>query len=120
MDNPRPTIEQQIEALAWLRNGWDGDNSERAITAFETLDNGDVFAALDQERNEREAAKAPRVPVAILQIGPLFQAREADGHVWATATSYKLVEEHLRELDVLFIVVTPDELATLAQSSRED
>jgi hypothetical protein len=38
-----------IEALAWLRKGWDGDNSERAITAFETLDNAGVFKSLDEQ-----------------------------------------------------------------------
>jgi hypothetical protein len=38
-----------IEALAWLRRGWDGDNSERAITAFETLDNAGVFRAMDEQ-----------------------------------------------------------------------
>jgi len=36
-----------IEALAWLRKGWDGDNSERAIMALGTLDNAGVFAAID-------------------------------------------------------------------------
>jgi hypothetical protein len=44
-----------IEALAWLRNGWDGDNSERAITAFETLDNAGVFAALDEQTDYASA-----------------------------------------------------------------
>jgi hypothetical protein len=38
-----------IEALAWLRQGWDGDNSERAIAAFATLDNAEVFRALDEQ-----------------------------------------------------------------------
>jgi hypothetical protein len=38
-----------IEALAWLRKGWDGDNSERAITALETLDNAGVFRELDEQ-----------------------------------------------------------------------
>jgi hypothetical protein len=38
-----------IEALAWLRKGWDGDNSERAITSFETLDNAGVFRELDEQ-----------------------------------------------------------------------
>jgi hypothetical protein len=41
--------DEVIEALAWLRNGWDGDNSERAITAFATLDNAGVFRALDEQ-----------------------------------------------------------------------
>jgi hypothetical protein len=38
-----------IEALAWLRKGWDGDNSERAITAFDALDNAGVFRELDEQ-----------------------------------------------------------------------
>ncbi|MGW0626165.1 hypothetical protein [Streptomyces sp. NPDC002758] len=38
-----------IEALAWLRKGWDGDNSERAITALDTLDNAGVFKELDEQ-----------------------------------------------------------------------
>jgi hypothetical protein len=38
-----------IEALAWLRKGWDGDNSERAITAFDALDNAGVFKSLDEQ-----------------------------------------------------------------------
>lgn len=41
--------DEAIEALAWLRKGWDGDNSERAITAFETLDNVGVFRELDEQ-----------------------------------------------------------------------
>lgn len=36
-----------VEALAWLRKGWDGDNSERAITCLETLDDAGVFQAID-------------------------------------------------------------------------
>ena len=48
-----------IEALAWLRKGWDGDNSERAITAFETLDTAGVFAAVDA------ASDAAKVPVTV-------------------------------------------------------
>jgi len=46
-----------IEALAWLRKGWDGDNSERAIMALDTLDNAGVFAAIDA------AARYDAVPV---------------------------------------------------------
>ncbi len=37
-----------IGALAWLRKGWDGDNSEAAITAFDTLDNAGVFREIDE------------------------------------------------------------------------
>ena len=37
-----------IEALAWLRKGWDGDNSERAITCLDILDNAGIFAAIDE------------------------------------------------------------------------
>jgi len=45
---PEPTITPaMIEALAWLRNGWDGDNSEKAIEAFEMFDNAGIFAAID-------------------------------------------------------------------------
>lgn len=54
MDNPKPTLAEQIRALAWLRKGWDGDNSERAIEAFNTLDNADLFADLDQARDAAE------------------------------------------------------------------
>lgn len=57
MDNPKPTIPEQIEALAWLRKGWNGDNSERAIEAFNTLDNAGLFADLDQERDAIEATQ---------------------------------------------------------------
>jgi hypothetical protein len=38
-----------IDSLAWLRNGWDGDNSEQAITAFQTLDNAGVFQQVDEQ-----------------------------------------------------------------------
>jgi hypothetical protein len=45
---PEPTVTPaMIEALAWLRNGWDGDNSEKAIEAFEMFDNAGIFAAID-------------------------------------------------------------------------
>jgi hypothetical protein len=44
-----PKQEEAVEALAWLRKGWDGDNSERAITALETLDNAGVFRELDEQ-----------------------------------------------------------------------
>lgn len=37
-----------IAALKWLRNGWDGDNSEQAIQALNILDNAGVFAAVDE------------------------------------------------------------------------
>lgn len=40
-----------IDALAWLREGWDGDNSQRAIEAFATLDNAGVFRAVDEQTN---------------------------------------------------------------------
>lgn len=39
---------EMIEALTWLRNGWDGDNSERAVKAFDTLDNGGIFKPIDE------------------------------------------------------------------------
>lgn len=44
-----------IEALAWLRKGWDGDNSERAITALETLDSAGVFRELDEQTGRAPA-----------------------------------------------------------------
>lgn len=37
-----------VEALAWLRHGWDGDNSERAITALGVLDSVGVFGPIDE------------------------------------------------------------------------
>ena len=118
----RPTIEEQIKALATLRefalnSSRDSLNtlSRSAAEAVLTLDDGDVFADLDQERNDREAAAAPRTPVAILRLRPtLFQAHGADGQVWATATTYKGVEEHLLEQSTLFLVVSPDELPQYA------
>jgi hypothetical protein len=46
-----------INALAWLREGWDGDNSERAIQAFNELDNAGVFAALDEQTGYASAVE---------------------------------------------------------------
>lgn len=37
-----------IAALKWLRNGWDGDNSEQAIKALDILDNAGVYAEIDE------------------------------------------------------------------------
>lgn len=68
-DTPKPTIEEQIEALAWLRKGWDGDNSERAIEAFNTLDSGGVFAALDEARDEPETAN-----ICTYQVGGSYES----------------------------------------------
>lgn len=61
-----------IDALAWLRSGWDGDNSERAIKAFETLDNAGVFSDLDEQ-----ADYAPAVD--ILAESALKSLNEAAG-----------------------------------------
>ena len=37
-----------IKALAWLRKGWNGDNSERAIDALDILDNAGIFSKIDE------------------------------------------------------------------------
>lgn len=44
-----------IQGLAWLRSGWGGDNSVKAIEAFEALDNAGVFAALDEQTDYASA-----------------------------------------------------------------
>jgi hypothetical protein len=71
-----------IEALAWLRKGWDGDNSERAITAFETLDNAGVFKSLDEQTGYAPAEE--------------ILARSEDAAQWADVTAG---EQHLREAE---------------------
>jgi hypothetical protein len=43
-----PEREKAVEALAWLRKGWNGDNSERAIMAFDTLDNAGVYKSIEE------------------------------------------------------------------------
>lgn len=48
MIKPTDITPDVVEALAWLRKGWDGDNSERAINAFNTLENAGVFAVIDE------------------------------------------------------------------------
>ena len=45
--NPNITPEV-IKALAWLRKGWNGDNSERAIDALDILDNAGIFSKIDE------------------------------------------------------------------------
>lgn len=46
-----------LQALAWLRSGWDGDNSVKAIEAFETLDNAGVFSDLDEQTDYAPAVE---------------------------------------------------------------
>lgn len=43
------TLEELAEALRFLRDGWDGDNSERAIEAFTKLDKAGVYDFIDEE-----------------------------------------------------------------------
>jgi hypothetical protein len=74
---------EAIEALAWLRKGWDGDNSERAITAFETLDNAGVFKALDEQTGYAPAEE--------------ILARSEDDAQWGDVAAG---EKHLRETEV--------------------
>jgi hypothetical protein len=96
MTNPKPTIEEQIEALAWLRKGWNGDNSERAINAFNILDDGDVFADLDEERNDREA-EASRIKVTVREVPGGWIALQDDDRskVIAEAVVYDDLETRL-------------------------
>lgn len=48
MSAPKPTIEEQLKALAVLRNFWRGSSTDEEVRdAIDTLDNGGVFAALD-------------------------------------------------------------------------
>ena len=118
----RPTIEEQIKALAVLRHfvgtteAYANNVTEDAALAIEVLDKASVFAALDQERDEREATTdAPRVLIVIEKLcATLFQAQGADGKIWATATTRKKVEERLTERPELFMVVSPEELAAAA------
>lgn len=70
-----------IEALAWLRKGWDGDNSERAITAFETLDNAGVFAALDEQTDYASAEEI------MAEVAEASVPNTADPAEWGDTTS---------------------------------
>lgn len=94
--------------------------------AIDVLDNSDFMAPIVNEficGDQSAALPEPscdldkpcpvhdvRTPVAIEQVGPLFQARGADGKVWSTATTYNLVEEHLSEQATMFIIVGSEEL----------
>lgn len=63
----KPTIEEQITAVAVLRNfartiasmANPTTGELEAASAINTLDDADLFADLDQERNDREAATRP-------------------------------------------------------------
>lgn len=69
MPAPKPTITEQIKALATLRK-FARDTSRNSLNelsretakAVNTLDNADLFADLDQERNAQEAAKEDHTP----------------------------------------------------------
>lgn len=60
MDDPKPTLAEQIAAVALLREyarmaARSGNSTRRAMAkAIHTLDDADLFAALDQERDEIE------------------------------------------------------------------
>lgn len=59
---PKPTLAEQIAAVAllrtWVSNGQPGD--ELVVEAFNTLDDADLFADLDQERDAAEATREDR------------------------------------------------------------
>lgn len=69
-DMPKPTLAEQIAAVALLRefarntpNYVNPTAGELAVAeAFHTLDNADLFAALDQERFEQEVTQEDRTP----------------------------------------------------------
>jgi hypothetical protein len=67
-----------IQALAWLRAGWDGDNSEQAIAAFSALDNAGVFAALDEQTDYASAVKilAESAAASLAPQGPALDPAE--------------------------------------------
>ncbi|MFJ6508659.1 hypothetical protein [Streptomyces sp. NPDC091879] len=71
-----------IEALAWLRKGWDGDNSERAITALETLDNAGLFKSVDEQTGYAPAEE--------------ILAHAENGAQWGDVAAG---EQHLRETE---------------------
>lgn len=99
---------------------------KKVANAIDVLDNSDFMAPIVNEficGDQSAALPEPscdldkpcpvhdvRTPVAIEQVGPLFQARGADGKVWSTATTYNLVEEHLSEQATMFIIVGSEEL----------
>lgn len=53
-----------IQALEFLRNGWDGENSVEAIEAFTTLDNAGVFQEIDEQTAYGESVSGSRGVVA--------------------------------------------------------
>lgn len=71
--------ENVIKALAWLRSGWDGDNSVKAIEAFNTLDNAGVFMALDEQSDYAE-------PGVILSNRLRETGTESRYRTWARAS----------------------------------
>lgn len=53
-----------IQALEFLRNGWDGENSVEAIEAFNTLDNAGVFQEIDEQTAYGESVSGSQGVVA--------------------------------------------------------
>lgn len=81
-----------IQALARLRNGWDGENRVEAIEAFNTLDNAGVFQEID-EQTEYES------PKEILDAAELAALNEAAGGPldpaeWGDTTRLDLARHH--------------------------
>jgi len=59
----KPTIAEQIEAVATLRiHAIAGSPTDRVVSAINTLDDAGLFAALDEARDELEAAADPGAP----------------------------------------------------------
>lgn len=117
----KPTAAEQIEALAVLRNflktteAYANNVTENVVAAIETLDDADLFADLDQAALALEAeTDAPRIPVAIVKHGPLFQAVSSDDRIWTTATTLQKATENLSERPEHFLVVTSEELLLAA------
>jgi hypothetical protein len=90
------------------------DNSDFMVPIEDEFICGDTSAGLPEPPCNLDKpcpVHDVRTVVAIVKLRPtLFQAQGADGRVWATATTYKLVEEHLGEQDTMFRIVTPEEL----------
>lgn len=53
-----------IQALEFLRNGWDGENSVEAIEAFTALDNAGVFQEIDEQTAYGESVSGSQGVVA--------------------------------------------------------
>lgn len=107
----------EFEATSFERNVANAINVLDASCFLEPIVNkfvcGDASAGLPEPPCDLEKpcpVHDVRMPVAIEQVGPLFQARGADGKVWSTATTYDLVGEHLSEQATMFIIVTSEEL----------